>query len=250
MAVLEFSKAGKQISFNAMQMGAKVNLSASGSGLQMAAAPAAKSVEADLEAEESSGLPVPKQHTLSAGGTMTMPGGSPFRQELDASVPADLDAVLAFYRRELGKRQWKEASTGAVLKKDKVVLAFAAPEGPALLKLDRRNSETAVNLALKNPEEAKKAGILPPPGLVRLILGNMGDTEASITINAKTIKVAPGVGGPQTPNGPTLELPPGKVKATLKIAGRPDRSIDLVTVADDSWGLMVTPGGMMPIQMY
>jgi hypothetical protein len=216
----------------------------------MAAAPAAKSAKADLEADESSGLPVPKQHTLSAGGTMTAPGGSPFRQELDASVRADLANVLAFYRRELGKRQWKEATTGAVMKADKVVLAFAAPEGPALLKLDRRNGETTVNLALKNPAEAKKAGILPPPGQVKLLLGNMGDTEASITINAKTIKVAPGVGGPQTPNGPTLDLPPGRYKATLKIAGRPERSIDLATAADDSWGLMATPGGLMPIQMY
>lgn len=250
MAVLEFSKAGKDISFTAMQMGAKVNLTASGSGLQMAAAASAKPAEADLEADESSGLPVPKQHTLSAGGTITMPGGSPFRQELDASVPADLADVLAFYRRELGKRQWKEAATGAVVKADRAVLAFAAPEGPALLKLDRRNGETAVNLALKNPAEARKAGILPPPGLVKLLLGNMGDTEASITINAKTFKVAPGVGGPQTPNGPTLELPPGRYKAKLKIGGRPDRSIDLATAADDSWGLMVTPGGMMPIQMY
>jgi hypothetical protein len=215
----------------------------------MAATAAAKPGDSEIEAEESSGLPVPKQHTLGAGGTLKMPGASPFRQELDASVPAGLDAVLAFYRRELGKRQWKEAA-GAVVKADRAMLAFAAPEGPALLKLDRRGGETAVHLALKNPAEAKKAGIMPPPGQVRLMFGNMGEVEASVTVNAKTIKVAPGVGGPQTPNGPTLELPPGKYKATLKIAGRPDRSIDLATAADDSWGLMVTPGGMMPIQMY
>jgi hypothetical protein len=181
---------------------------------------------------------------------MTMPGRSPFRQELDATVPAELGAVLAFYRRELTKRQWKETAQGALVKADKVQLAFAAPEGPAVLKLAHRNGETAVNLALKNPAEAKKAGIVPPPGQVKLLLGNMGEIEAAISINAKTIKVAPGVGGPQTPNGPTLELPPGKYKVTVKIVGRPDRSSDLSVAADDSWGLMVTPGGMMPIQMY
>ncbi|MDB5565127.1 MAG: hypothetical protein JWP84_1693 [Tardiphaga sp.] len=250
MVVLDFAKAKQTISFTIMQLGAQAKVTADGSGLKREVA---KSVTADvaLEADEDSGLPVPKQHTLSAPGSWKAQGStSPFRRELDASVPAELGAVLAFYRRELTKRQWKEEAQGAVIKADKVMLAFTAPDGPAVLKLDRRNGETSVNLALKNPTEAAKAGIMPAPGQAKLMFGNMGDVEAAITIHAKTIKIAPGVGGPKTPNGPTLELPPGKYKVALKIAGRPDRSSDLDIAANDSWGLMVTPRGVMPMQLY
>jgi hypothetical protein len=139
-----------------------------------------------------------------------------------------------------------------VVKPDKVLLAFSSPEGPAVLKLGRQSGETTVNLALKNPAEAAKAGMLPTPGQVKLMFGNMGDTEAAITINTKPIKIAAGVGGPKSPNGPTLELPPGKYKYSLKIAGRPVRSSELAVGADDTWGLMVPPGGdaVVPLQMY
>ena len=111
MVELNFSKAGKAVSFTIMRMGNKTNVEANGSGLQAAAAsrrasgpasaakaPAPASAD-DLVAEESGGLPVPKRHTMSEG-TQT-----PFRHELKASVPLALTDVLGFYRRELGKRQ-------------------------------------------------------------------------------------------------------------------------------------------------
>ena len=63
----------------------------------------------DLEAEESGGLPVPKRHTMSEG-TKT-----PFRRERQASVPLELTDVLGFYRRELGKLNWKEESKGTTM---------------------------------------------------------------------------------------------------------------------------------------
>ena len=131
-------------------------------------------------------------------------------------------------------------------------LAFAAPEGPAVLKLGRQSGETIVNLALKNPAEAAKAGMLPKPGQVELMFGNMGDAEAAITINTKTIKIAARVGGPKSANGPTHELPPGKYKYSLKIAGPPMRTSELGVGADDAWGLMVPPGGdgVVALQMY
>jgi hypothetical protein len=260
---LDFSKGGKELTFTAIQLGAKVNVHAKGSGLVAAAAKPsiadnqagtpAKATAQDLEPDEDSGLPVPKQHTLSSIGAASMPGGqSPFRRELEASVPADLSAVLAFYRGALGKRGWKEAAQGAVVKPDRVWLAFSSPEGPAVLKLGRQGGETTVDLALKIPAAAAQAGVLPAAGRVKLMFGNMGDTEAAITINAKTIKIAAGVGGPKSPNGPTLELPPGKYKYSLQIAGRPVRTSELTVGADDTWGLMVAPGGnaVMPLQMY
>lgn len=266
MAVLEFAKGGKSISFTVMQMGPKVNVSADGSGLKMAAAnPASKAKPASddtagaqakasgpLEADPESALPVPKQHTSTSLGTAKLPGiEAPFRRELDASVPAELGDVLAFYRSELTKLGWQEKPDGAVKTADRVQLAFASPQGPAVLKLGRTNGETSVNLVQKNPEAATKADIMPKPGQAKLLLVNMGNQEAVLTINKQTVKVAAGAGGPQSPKGPMLDLPPGKYQYSLKMAGRPARNDTIDIAAGDAWGLMVGPTGeVLPLQMY
>lgn len=270
MAVLEFAKSGKSISFTVMQMGPKVNVSADGSGLKMAAAnpasnPASKggplsSDPADtqaqasgpLEAEPGSALPVPKQHSSTSLGTARLPGIEvPFRRELEASVPAELSDVLKFYRSELTKLGWQEKPDGAVVTADRVQLAFTSPQGPAVLKLGRARSETTVNLAQKNPDAAIKADIMPKSGQARLLLGNMGSQEAQLTINKQTVKIAAGAGGPQSPKGPMLDLPPGKYQYALRVSGRPARTETLTVAAGDAWGLMVGPGGdVLPLQMY
>ncbi|MGW1418486.1 hypothetical protein ACWAT4_00025 [Bradyrhizobium manausense] len=266
MAVLEFAKGGKAISFTVMQMGAKVNVSADGSGLKMAAAnPVSKSGPASndaagvqakasgpLEADPDSALPVPKQRSSTSLGTAKLPGVEvPFRRELEANVPAELSDVLAFYRRELTKLGWQEKPDGAVTTADRVQLAFASPQGPAMLKLGRTRGETSIDLVQKNPDAATKADIMPKPGQAKLLLGNMGNQEAVLTINKQTIKVAAGAGGPQSPKGPMLDLPPGKYQYALKIAGRPARNEAIELVAGDAWGLMVGPTGeVLPLQMY
>jgi hypothetical protein len=255
MVVMEFSRGGKQLSFTAMQMGPKVNVSADGSGLVVANAKpdatssqasngsAAKAAVEDLEADPDSALPVPKQHTMSSLGAGKIPGSEiPFRRELNASVPAELGSVLAFYRGELGKRGWKESAERAIVKPDQVQLAFSSPDGPAILKLGRHDGETTVNLAQKIPAAAAKADIMPKPGQAKLMFGNLGDSEAALTINKQTIRIAAGAGGPKS-RGPTLELPPGKYQYSLKVAGGPVRNNEIDVAADDAWGLMVVPGG-------
>jgi hypothetical protein len=262
MAVMEFSKGAKKLSFTVMQMGPKVNVSADGSGLVMADAkpaaagdhksdvPANAPAEA-LEAEPDSALPVPKQHSMSSIGTSKIPGGDiPFRRALTASVPAELGAVLAFYRSELGKLGWKEAVERAVVKPDHAELAFSSPDGPATLKLGRSNDETSVDLAQKIPAAAAKADVMPKPGRAKLLFTNFGDSEAAVTINKQTIRIAAGAGGPGA-KGPSLELPPGKYQYSLKVAGAPAQAHEIVVAADDAWGLMVAPGGdVMPLQVY
>lgn len=263
MVVMEFSKGGKQLSFTVMQMGPKVNVTAEGSGLAMAnVKPEAGTSEAsdgsvgkaaveNLEADPDSALPVPKQHTMSSLGTAKGPGGdTPFRRELEASVPAELSAVLAFYRGELGKRGWKESTDRAIVKPDQVRLAFSTPDGPATLKLGRSNGETTVNFAVKIPAAAAKAEIMPKPGQAKLMFSNFGNGEAAVTINKQTIRIAPGAGGPQT-KGPTLELPPGKYQYSLKVAGGAVRTDAIEVAADDAWGLMISPSGeVMSLQVY
>jgi hypothetical protein len=267
MVVMEFSKGGKQLSFTAMQMGPKVNVSANGSGLVMAdarpgsaqasasanaaAAPPANAVAQNLEAEPDSALPVPKEHSMSSIGTGKLPGtDTAIRRELNASVPAELGSVLAFYRGELGKRGWKESAERAVVQPDQVQLGFTSPDGPATLKLGRSGGETTVNLAQKIPAAAAKGDLIPKPGQARLMFVNVGDSEAALTINKQTVRIAAGAGGPHA-KGPSLDLPPGKYQYSLKVAGHPAQTDAIEVAADDTWGLMVAPdGAVMPLHVY
>jgi hypothetical protein len=260
MAVMEFSKGGKRLSLTAMQMGPKVRVSAEGSALVVANATpesakssgsASKTVTEALEPDSESALPVPKLRSMTSIGTGKMPGSdAPFRRELEASIPAELSIVLAFYRTELGKRGWQETE-GAVVKPDQAQLAFASPDGPATLKLGRKNGETSVNLAQKYPAAAAKADVVPKPGQSKLMFGNIGKSEATVSINKQTIKVAAGAGGPQSPRPPMIDLPPGKCQYALKIAGGPARNNQIEIGAGDTWGVMIGPGGdVLPLQMY
>jgi hypothetical protein len=241
-----------------------VNVSAHGSGLVMAdakstapagrasRAPPATAAVQDLEAEPDSVLPLPKQHSMSAMGTGKMPGSEePFRRDLETSIPAELNTVLAFYRNELGKRGWKEAAERALVKPDQVQLAFSAPDGPALLKLGRSHDETSVKLSQKYPGSAAKANLIPKPGQARLVFANMGDGEVALSINKQTIKIAAGAGGPQSPARPMLDLPPGKYPYSVKVAGRPVRNDTIEVAADDAWGVLFAPSGeALSLQVY
>jgi hypothetical protein len=249
MYSMDFTKGTQKLDVTVMLFGGKAKVSAHGSGLQTPADPTRETER--LEAEEASGFPVPKKHTLGGQGTWTMKTGKvAFRRELNAQVPSDIGSVLAFYRRELTTRKWKELPDGAVMKSENVALAFAAPDGPALLKLGRTGKETTVNLVVKNPTEAEKAGILPVPGKAKVVFGNFGETDASVTIDQKTVKLKPEPPNAPKPNGPMLDLKPGKYRYVLKVAGKPNDSGELVLAADDAWALLVGPGGILPMQMY
>ncbi|MCK1282838.1 hypothetical protein IVB41_02660 [Bradyrhizobium sp. 44] len=263
MAVMEFSKSGKSISMTVMQMGPKVNVSANGSGLVIAAAKPveAKSTQAKaaqakskepLTLDPDSALPVPTQHSSTGLSSTKFPGSDQsFRTELEASIPAELGEVLAFYRTELTKRGWQEKTDGAIVTAERAELAFTSPQGPAVLKLGRARDETIVSLMQRNPQAAAKADIMPKAGQARLMLGNMGPKEASLTINNQTVKIAAGAGGPQSPKGPMLDLPPGKYQYALRLPGRPARTETLTVAAGDAWGLLVGPSGdVLPLQMY
>lgn len=268
MVVMDFSKGGKAFSLTAMQMGPKVKVSADGAGLVMAnpkmvakadgsgasasSEPGAKTADEVLEAEPDTPLPVPSKRTMRSIGTGKMPGSdAPFRRELEASVPATLNSVLVFYRSELGNRGWQETAEGAIVKPDQVQLAFTSPDGPATLKLGRSKGETSINLAQKYPAAAAKADVVPKPGQSKLLFGNIGKSDAIVSINKQTIRIAAGAGGPQSPRPPMIDLPPGKYQYALKIAGRPARSNQIEIGAGDTWGVMIGPGGdVLPLQMY
>jgi hypothetical protein len=259
MVELDFTKGGKDVSFTIMQMGKTVNVTADGSAMENAArTPATKNAETqpgaaaeasaqtsdqDLQADDSGGLPVPKEHTLSDGAQ------TPFRHEISASVPADLPAVLAFYRRELGKLNWTEDAKGAVVAADRAIVTYTSPDGPAVLKLGHKDGETTVSLVVRNSQAAAKAGIMPKTGQAKVLFGNALPAEAAVTINNKTVKVLGGV-GTKGPDGPSLDLAPGKYSYSIKMPAGPAQRQAVEIGADETWGLLIGPGGALPLQVY
>ena len=245
MVVLDFSKDGKDIELTVMHPIDKTEVDASGEGLvneaEKAAAAPAPTAE-DLAVEETGGFPVPSNHTLAEAE------GTPLRHTLTVETPLDLKSVLGFYRQELGKRGWKEGATGAVVADDRATLAFTSPDGPAVLKLERKDDTTTVSLVVSSQAKAAQSGLLAKPGKVKAMFGNLLSAPVTFTINKQTVKVAPGVGA-NGPGGPTLELPPGKYKVSMK-SGQLEVSDDVTVGADEIWGFMAGPGGLMPMQIH
>jgi hypothetical protein len=246
MAVLDFSREGKEIELTIMRLIDKTEVDGSGKGLvteaeKSAAEPVATAE--DLEVDETGGLPVPKTHTVSGAET------TPFRRALNAETPLDLKSVLGFYRLELGKRGWKEEAAGARVDADRATLNFTSPDGPAILKLERKDDETVVSLVVRDQVKAASSGLLAKPGKVKAMFGNLTGAQVTFTINKQSVKVAPGVGA-NGPGGPTLELPPGKYKVTMKTAGQLAVTEEVNVGADETWGFVAGPGGLMPIQIH
>jgi len=192
-------------------------------------------------------LPAPTRYSFRGIHTTMMRGiEAPLRIKLEATVPAKLSDVLAFYRTELGKLGWQEKPDGAVIAADHVQLAFASPLGPATLELGRKNSSTSVNLVQRNQDAATRANVMPESGQAKLVFSNISETEAVLTINERTIKRATGA------NAVALDLPPGKYSYELSVPGHPATTHILNFAAGDTWELTVGRDGdaWSPLQLY
>ena len=253
MASLHFARDGKRLYLSVSKFGERTDVRSYGPGLVAFAAdaraqeamrastlPAQPALE-QLEADEAEGLPVPKKHELSIGRN------SPFRNERDATVLASLQSTLAFYRRELTRLGWKE-ETGATVKSEQALLNFATPEGPGVLALSRKDGKTVVKLSQRNPAQAAKDDVTAKAGMGRVMIGSVIEAEAVVTINRQTIKIAPGTG--QKGDGPRLDLKPGKYKASVKIPGKPAFNEDVTVITGETMGLLIGPGGVLPLQVY
>jgi hypothetical protein len=177
---------------------------------------------------------------------------SPVIKSLHVETPLALAAALGFYRIELGKRGWTEIE-GAVVEPDRAVLAFATADGPALIRLVRQDDRTIADLSLRKPA-ASNAGVPPRPGQARLMLGNSTDGEAVITVNDETMTLAARAGGNLTDKGPDIpeiDLPPGRYRVSLKVAGGGAQNREFEVAADETWGLLAGPAGVpLPMRLY
>ncbi|MBR0834869.1 hypothetical protein JQ612_16905 [Bradyrhizobium manausense] len=205
-----------------------------------------------LAPDPDAALPAPTRTSYREIGTTKMLGiEAPLRTKLTARIPAKLGDVLAFYRTELGKLGWQEQHDGAVIATDHVRLTFATPLGPAALELDRKDSSTSVNLVQRNREAATLAHVMPRPGRAALMLTNLSDKEAVLTVDNHTITL-PARAGKERPEAPLFNMPPGNYSYALKIDGGPDRNTTIELVAGDAWEVTIGPEGDLwsPLQLY
>jgi hypothetical protein len=202
---------------------------------------------ADLTPDPDARLLAPTRYSFRGIHTTLMRGvEAPLRVKLEATVPAELGDVLAFYRSELGKLGWQEQHDNAVVSADHVQLTFASPLGPAMLELGRKDSSTSVQLVQKNSDIAARANVMPEPGQAKLVFSNIGETEAVLGINERIIKRAAGA------NAVSLDLPPGRYSYELGVPGRPAHTNILTVAAGDAWELTVGRDGeaWSPLQLY
>jgi hypothetical protein len=212
---------------------------------QPAAAPSVASAPAPepaLERDEFGGLPVPKSASQKSREK------TPYRLEVRATVRSSSSSVLDFYRQELGGMGWREA--GPVRNEgDRTVLSFTSPDGPAVLTLERKGREVSIAVLQRKEAELRKAGLMPKAGQAKIMFGSMMDGDATVLVGGRTFKLPPGTGS-KAPDGPSLDVAPGAHKVTIKSAGKPD-VVEVVTVrADDVWGVLLGPGGALPLPLY
>jgi hypothetical protein len=98
-------------------------------------------------------LPEP-DHTPSFGSTGSRDSIS---RKVGGVTVAEIPVVLAFYRRELAARNWKEEATGAVLTDNEATLNFSSPDQTAILKLSHKYDLTTVSLVAQVKEAALAA---------------------------------------------------------------------------------------------
>ena len=163
-----------------------------------------------------------------------------FSKSVNFSAPNSVADVVAFYRTELGKRGWTE--NDAKITDTEAELAFTAPEGPAKLTVKRNGDMSDAELTLTLKDAAAKSPLAPKPGKVKILFGNMSDQDAVVSIGGKKVKVPAGAGS-KGPDGPSLELKPGNLTATMKGAKESFKA-----GPDTIWMVGIGPGGLIVVQ--
>lgn len=218
--------------------------------LGMLARAASRTFEAKMS--DDAGLPLP------AGWDLMTAKNSSLIRSGHVETPLDLGSVTGFYRATLGQRGWTE-NDGAVIAPDRIEIVFTTSYGPATLRLTRQDNRTVADLSLRKSADAK-AGILPKPGQVRLMIGNHTDEGAIVTVDERTIGLAAHAGeGLTSTEGaakdvsdiPKIDLPPGKHKVSVKVEGGTVQNRELEVAANETWGLLVGPDGApLPMRLY
>jgi hypothetical protein len=250
MAVLNFMAGEEDVNITVMTMGDKTMVTAQGSALESKAAASADTGNGEggssdastqpaeatppLVAMDKDGLPMP-DGLGNQGSTTTL-----YSKAINFSAPNSVADIVAFYRSELAKKGWKEDA--AQVSEMDAEVSFTAPEGPAKLVVKRNGDMSDAELTLNNKAKAASSPLAPKAGQVKILFGNMSDKDAEITIGGKKVKVPAGAGS-EGPDGPSLELKPGQLTASMKGAKESFKAD-----ADTIWMVGIGPGGLIVVQ--
>ena len=142
-----------------------------------------------------------------------------------------------------------------------VVLKHDVPAGSIVGRMDAKGSRVGgeilrterVDLLAPPPQvhrvELAGFGLAESKQHLAAVFGNVTDGEAEITVNRRTVRVGPGVGA-KKPDGPMLDLAPGKYEVSFKTAGKPAQRETVTVGKDETWGVLIGPGGALPLQAY
>ncbi|QEF99061.1 hypothetical protein Mal15_31200 [Stieleria maiorica] len=201
-----------------------------------------------LPADSYDALPVPQGHE----GIQAE--GSPFRKVIQTTVAADLDAVVDFYRRQLGSGQWgkwDETVADAKIDRQSASLTFTGPGGGLTVQLAGKGDETAITMVSRDAQAAKAAGLWPTPGKARLFIANDTASPAVLTINRRDYTIAAGAGARDPKTGINWEVAPGNYTIELKTTGGSGQSEKLKIQAGTTTGVIVTSSGaFMKVDLY
>ena len=102
-----------------------------------------------LSGKTGSDLPEP-DHTQ----VLEVPAADSVHRKVGGVTVAEIPVVLAFYRRELVARSWKEEANGAVVTDNEATLNFSSTEQTATLRLSHKYDLTTVSLVAQVKESA------------------------------------------------------------------------------------------------
>lgn len=256
---LEFTKGEASLSFTLFRLGEDTEVTISIDGLSAAAEPSTDDTgvtttegstpeesNEPLVAEDKDGLPVPNNYENFSDEN------SPYRRSLYATSPSPVKALFEFYQRELSARGWLALPSTLGATDTEATQLYENPDGQLDLRLTKNDSGgTDINLTVKMVAAAKKDGILPPSGQVRIYFGNFTDGQIIFNINQKEIKVEVQDPGQNSMKGvPFVDLPPGEHAFTLTLPGQAPIEDKLKVGSDETWALAGGPGGALPLQMY
>ena len=98
-----------------------------------------------------------------------------------------------------------------------------------------------------DPLAAANAGVMPGPGQANLSFINAGESDATLTINERTFRIAAG-SGVLPDAAPTIGLPPGKCRYSLQLANGPVQNNEVELTADEARGLTIDASGLVTLE--
>ena len=198
---------------------------------------AAAAGSSELTMDESDGLPVP------ADNAGTSRQSSAFRSNLTTNHSAPVGKITDLYRSALPELGWQELPQTGLPAEDGARMMFRGEKGDLAVRLTAEGAGTRIELVLRDEAAARKAGLLPPAGRVRVVFGNANDAEVVIELDGKPVKLAAHEGETDPATARKIDTAPGLHKLVIKVTGSSPQKEEFTAAEGSTWGVIAVPGG-------